>query len=64
MTCYVCGKEIVKPEIPFYDQVSQDWETLLLDCRHERCQPDKREAAILQPTCTAQVEPDGDMLWA
>ncbi len=20
--------------------------------------------AILQPTCTAQIEPDGDMLWA
>lgn len=24
----------------------------------------QREAAILQPTCTAQVEKDGDMLWA
>lgn len=24
----------------------------------------QREEAILQPTCTAQVEPDGDMLWA
>lgn len=65
MTCYVCKKEIVSPEIPFYDEVSQPWESLLLDCRHEQCTPvDKRASAILQPTCTAQVEPDGDMLWA
>ncbi len=64
MICYVCGKEIVKPEIPFYDQVSPSGETLLLDCCHERCQPNRSETAILQPTCTAQVEKDGDMLWA
>jgi len=63
MICYVCRKQIMKPEIPFYDQVSRPGETLLLDSRHENCQPNRSETAILQPVCTVQVEPDGDMIW-